>query len=507
MNKGKISVKTIITAILLLSACATAFGASVITVNTSSSQGSLMYGGIGFLYGLAMNTPSDAMITGLVHPQFTGQNAPNGAQHPDGYADRVLSQAQRTGFKGVYVCCQDIYAGWPYPNNGINDFLSKLTTMANTFKGNSMIIYNIFNEPNINWYATSGTGLTNMCNDWKTCYDRIKSIDPSAKTMGPSFSYYAGSALKTFFDFCRNNNCMPDYAVWHELGDDFYTSWYSHYNDFRNNVNSTIPININEYSRQSGDYANPGNLIQHLAKYENSNVYACLAYWNGHGTLNDLVANNNTNQQAIGSSYNQPTGAWYLYQWYGQMTGNQVAVTLPSQEGSLQAIASKDGNNVTILFGGGTSTFDVNVVVQGLSGSSANYTVWETANTGRNTASAPGTKISGTASVSGGSATISVTGCQASSAFKIAITTADSPTAVPTSAPTPTPTVTGKGDVNSNGVVDITDSLLIAQYYVGLNPQNFNTGVADVNCSGGIDIVDALLIAQYYVGLVTGFPC
>jgi gluconolactonase len=77
--------------------------------------------------------------------------------------------------------------------------------------------------------------------------------------------------------------------------------------------------------------------------------------------------------------------------------------------------------------------------------------------------------------------------------------------------PAPTPAVTAepgiKGDANSNGTIDIIDALLIAQYYVGLNPANFNSANADVNCSGGADIVDALLVARYYVGLVTSFPC
>ncbi len=84
------------------------------------------------------------------------------------------------------------------------------------------------------------------------------------------------------------------------------------------------------------------------------------------------------------------------------------------------------------------------------------------------------------------------------------------PTATPTSIPTTAPTnppVGMKGDVNGNGVVDIVDGLLIAQYYVGLNPANFNPALADVNCANGIDIVDALLIAQLYVGLISGFPC
>ncbi len=72
--------------------------------------------------------------------------------------------------------------------------------------------------------------------------------------------------------------------------------------------------------------------------------------------------------------------------------------------------------------------------------------------------------------------------------------------------PTPVPTPSGTpGDVNESGAVDIVDALLIAQYYVGLNPQGFVAANADVNCSGSIDIVDALLVAQYYVGLVTSF--
>ncbi len=58
------------------------------------------------------------------------------------------------------------------------------------------------------------------------------------------------------------------------------------------------------------------------------------------------------------------------------------------------------------------------------------------------------------------------------------------------------------GDVNNDGLVDIIDALLIAQYYVELDPQPFYTDVADVNHDGFINIVDALLVAQYYVGLI-----
>lgn len=61
-----------------------------------------------------------------------------------------------------------------------------------------------------------------------------------------------------------------------------------------------------------------------------------------------------------------------------------------------------------------------------------------------------------------------------------------------------------KGDVNLDGIINIVDALLVAQYYVGiinLEITPFHEGAADVNESGNIDIIDALMIAQYYVGL------
>lgn len=62
------------------------------------------------------------------------------------------------------------------------------------------------------------------------------------------------------------------------------------------------------------------------------------------------------------------------------------------------------------------------------------------------------------------------------------------------------------GDVDHSHATDITDALLIAQYYVRMNPANFDYSLADTDGNEQIDIVDALLIAQYYVGLITQLP-
>ncbi|MBN1697050.1 MAG: hypothetical protein JW881_06025 [Spirochaetales bacterium] len=61
------------------------------------------------------------------------------------------------------------------------------------------------------------------------------------------------------------------------------------------------------------------------------------------------------------------------------------------------------------------------------------------------------------------------------------------------------------GDVNNDGSINIVDALMVAQYYVGSNPSNFDYSRADTNCDNNVNIVDALIIAQYYVGLVDRF--
>lgn len=78
-------------------------------------------------------------------------------------------------------------------------------------------------------------------------------------------------------------------------------------------------------------------------------------------------------------------------------------------------------------------------------------------------------------------------------------------TPVPEDTPITTPPALMIGNVNEDGIINIVDALLVAQFYVGLNPANFNQAAGDVNCDGTVNIVDALLIAQYYVGLITGF--
>ena len=85
------------------------------------------------------------------------------------------------------------------------------------------------------------------------------------------------------------------------------------------------------------------------------------------------------------------------------------------------------------------------------------------------------------------------------------------PTLVPGETPEPPPVTTlspggNSGDVNGDGVINIIDSLITAQYIIGLNPAGFDPNYADVNMDGTIDIIDSLILAQYYVGILPCLP-
>jgi hypothetical protein len=407
----------------VLPAAPSAAAPSQLVVDLAAETGPPRYGATGFLYGLGdEGIPNETMLAAL-KPQVTAQKAPDGLQHPNGDALKVAPMFKRAGGRDIQIYMQDIYKQWPYENLGIADYLAKVETMTRKVVADphrTSYVYVPFNEPDQIWYAGD---LTGFLNDYKTVYQRIRSIDPGARVAGPNFASYRPADLRAFLRFARDNNVLPDVTTWHELGDDFFTSWHDHYADYRA-IETSLgvsprPITINEYGRFSGDLGVPGNLVQFVAKFEASKVDACLAYWTTAGGLNDLVTRNN-----------QATGGWWLYKWYGELTGATVAVTPPAPGGSLQGVAAYDAakKQARVIFGGNnpaSGTFDTNVVVKGIPsalGTTVHATVWGVDDTGLNPSPGPYRVGEGDFTASAGQVTIPLTGLKGASAYHVIVT-------------------------------------------------------------------------------------
>ncbi|MFI7132629.1 hypothetical protein ACIBQ1_43610 [Nonomuraea sp. NPDC050153] len=401
---------------------APAQAASQLVVDLGSSTGALRYGATGFLYGLGdEGIPNETMLAAL-KPQVTAQKAPDGLQHPNGDALKIAPMFKRAGGREIQIYMQDVYKQWPYENLGLNDYLAKVDTMVRKVVADpyrTSYVYVPFNEPDQIWYSGN---LTGFMNDYRTVYRRIRSLDPGARIAGPNFASYRSADIRTFMQFARDNAVLPDVTTWHELGDDFFTSWHTHYADYRAIESglgiSPRPITINEYGRFSGDLGVPGNLVQFVAKFENSKVDGCLAYWTTAGGLNDLVTRNN-----------QATGGWWLYKWYGELTGNTVTVTPPAPGGSLQGLAALDQGKkqARVIFGGNNpaaGTYDTNLVVKGIPaalGTTVHATVWGVDDTGLNPSPGPYKVTEAGFTPSGGQITIPLTGLKGSSAYHVIV--------------------------------------------------------------------------------------
>jgi len=290
--------------------------------------------------------------------------------------------------------------------------VKQLVTTMEASPDHTNFVYVPFNEPDGEVYGSYDKGITNLAvleSAWKTIYQTIRTINPSAEIAGPNFFLYDNSAYTNFMTYAKSNDVLPNEVTWHE---------------FESSLGiSPIKVVIDEYA-QSAELGVPGTLVQYIARFENSKVYGCLAYWTSEGDLQYLGAS---------GSPNVATGAWWLYQWYGEMAGNTFKGTPPSTTTQgWQGVAALDSNSkqVKAVFGGTSGT--VSVVVQGLSSQSyfgsskVHATVWGVDSTVSNPSSGPYYVQMDDYTESSGQITVSVPSTKATSAYYLIVTPAKS---------------------------------------------------------------------------------
>ena len=403
-----------------------------LVVNANQVLRSVTHVASGGLYGLGSDTtPDDSMVIPL-HPKvFTqmapgGHQLPNGATTPGGDALVVAPKAARAGAK-VTIRMPDFYPNFPYRWVSWSNWLSVVDGQIAARKAATNVTnieaWELWNEPDGTW-DTTNAGPFNA--GWVRTYQEVRSKDATTPILGPSISFYNASFMSSFLSNAKANNALPDIICWHELGGQGSIAGdISAYRSLEASLGiSPRPIAIDEYATPS-EVGIPGPLAGYIAKFERGGVdYANLAFWNKYGTFNDMVINNN-----------QPNGAWWLYKWYGDMTGNMVVTTPPAQTG-LDGAASVNsaGNQVSVILGGGSGSNAV--TINGLNafsafGSSAAVTLESVASSGR-TGVSSGPVVLSTANypISNGSITVPINNMNNTGGYHLLITPSGSSTAV-----------------------------------------------------------------------------
>ena len=340
---------------------ASAATVDVIGVDFSKTDGAVQGGASGMLYGLSDDgVPTDAIIAGA-RPTNLTQKAPHGAQHPNGDPLQVERAFFENGGQYLMTNIQDYYPDWAY-NGGKrpSDFSTYLDIVRKVVKSvvdesdhPEKYVFTPFNEPDGgNWYADWGTMKDTYFQDWKAVYQAIKEVYPQAKIAGNGDTRWQSTRTRDFLTFAKANNVLPDIFTWHELGRgslQYFRQHLAEYRKIESDLGMTaLPVNITEYAMRR-DMSVPGNLVQWLAMFEDEKVDAETAYWTYAGNLNDNMAKNNS-----------ANGAWWLLKWYGDLTGQTVAVTPPSLNApdTLQGLGAIDTakKQATVLFGGTNNT-------------------------------------------------------------------------------------------------------------------------------------------------------
>ncbi|AJQ95611.1 cellulose-binding domain-containing protein [Gynuella sunshinyii] len=398
-------------ALLLFSASVQALNETLI-VDMSDPIGPVTQAASGALYGITESLPTD--INGLVaplNPRMYTQPARSGP----GYQQQIgaaipVSQRLANTTAEVTVRLADILPGWPYQWSGWSHWSTEVRSVIADKRSsgrNNYYGYEIFNEPNITWNDANGNFNSSL---WKPTYDLIRSQDPGERIIGPSAAWYDRTYIQNFLAYCVTNSCLPDVISWHELGgSDNITANIADYRARESALGiSPRPISINEYSHDTHEYEGaPGVSVPFIAKFERNRVESAnISWWftNLPGRLGSLLTANN-----------QRGGGWWLYKWYGDMTGNMLSVTPPRQNGDgLDGFANLDTSaGYASICLGGNFTGTANVVFNNIPASfgdvvdvTVEYVSWSNKDT---PVSGPVTVAQSVETVVNGSLTVPVT--------------------------------------------------------------------------------------------------
>ena len=347
-----------------------------LSVSLSDSIRPVTHCASGSLYGITETLPSD--VAGMIAPlRPHAFNQPamagSGRQQPIGGAIKVSERIAATTGK-VQLRLADVYPGWPYKWVSSADFKTQITNVINARKASGRDNYDgyeIWNEPDGTWQSANGDFYANC---WKPAYDLIRSLDPQAKIIGPSYSYYNNNSMKSFLTSCKNGNALPDVVSWHQWGSDGFAGNVQTYRALETSLGiSPRGLSINEYSSGTHTLEGcPGVSVPFIAKFERHGVESAMISWwftGLPGRLGSLL-----------TSTNQKGGGWHLYKWYGDMDG-YMAKTVPPNDKSdgVDAFAAVDkAQRCASIVLGGNSVGTVNVAVSGIPawmGSSVNVKV------------------------------------------------------------------------------------------------------------------------------------
>ncbi len=400
-----------------------------LTVDMSGEGHDIIHGSAGFLYGISNEGVPDVNTLTPLKPKVLATKGALGTEHPYGDALDVAEEFFLSGGEQVQMYCSNYYGvfGVTANANEYGGVLRRIIAPAVAEWKDGMrerfpdidnrIVYIPINE------GTPVNGVADFNEAWRIYYKAIKSADKNAVIAGPNDAVYRGhDGMMSFLSYCRSHDCLPDVVTWHELQVSCLGYMKEHIEDYRR-ICKTLNIDeaqvvINEYA-DFADCGVPGRLVNWISRLEDNMVYGCLPFWHQANNLNDLAA-----------GANQGNGAWWVYKWYGDMSGQTLPVTAKNTTAEgFYGLAAKDADkkSASILCGGVDG--DTVVVLDGIDksgvfdGECVHVVVEATYLTGYHGAcTSPDVVLDGVYKIKDGKVTIDLEDGKFSTAYRITVT-------------------------------------------------------------------------------------
>ena len=319
------------------------FFTPAIEFDSAAYEGDFTHGACGFLYGMAQeNVPSKEVVKSL-RISSSSQKVIGGLQHPIGDIDNVYMNLADSDYSVVYL--QDSYPDWYYAHSEINrrreageydcsefvktDFLPKVREKVEALSAkpySDNLVYCLYNEcDNTVWFGSEHPDGYLMFDEaakqrfysaWKETFELVRSIDGDALIGGPGYCDYDIYEITDFLSYCKENDCLPDVMIYHELSPSSSMWWTDHVKEYRQKEKELgidpLAIIVTEYGTME-ECGMPCDMIHYITAIESSGTYGNIAYWRLADNFCDTCAYANI-----------PNSQWWLYKWYSDMSGRRL---------------------------------------------------------------------------------------------------------------------------------------------------------------------------------------
>lgn len=383
MKKGKKIILCILCCFAVILSASAVLALKLITPTVTfdfSSQSALTGRASGFLYGFAEDDIPTMEIAESIGINSLATKTAGGLQHPIGDVRDVSDTFLSAGGEMLMVYTQDMYDTWYYQLDSLEAYNERVKTTVTEMENSSYrdsLVYCIYNE------MDNGAWLGNFWEEenrykfydaWKETYGIVKEINPDAKIAGPGYCGYNYDFIKEFLSYCKENDCLPEIMVWHELSDQSIYRMESNFRGYYSMCEELglerMPVCISEYGLMSTNGI-PGESVKWLARLEKQDAYGCVAYWRLANNLSDTVADDVT-----------PNGNYWVYNFYGKMKGAELSSSErdilhsnvgkylkgidPLMNKGFIALASYDGTEEKFYVLAGGSSTDSNIKIENL---------------------------------------------------------------------------------------------------------------------------------------------